>query len=112
MIGWTSFTDEGILPKSKHSTVNTMCRKLIPCQFSVFPWGSLQEDTFICDVGGGNGHAALDLLKAHPHLKAVVQDLATLRLHWNEVRKTLSTAFEFTDSLMVIAMGETLPRSD
>ncbi|TFK48868.1 S-adenosyl-L-methionine-dependent methyltransferase [Heliocybe sulcata] len=40
-----------------------------------YPWQSLPENTVICDVGGGVGHAALTVLKAFPHMKAVVQDL-------------------------------------
>ncbi|EEC00065.1 hypothetical protein MPER_00075, partial [Moniliophthora perniciosa FA553] len=27
-----------------------------------------------CDVGGGNGHNMIDLLRKHPNLKAVLQD--------------------------------------
>ncbi|KAJ6573975.1 S-adenosyl-L-methionine-dependent methyltransferase [Mycena vulgaris] len=56
MVGWGNVTGKGMLPK-------------------VYPWGSLPEDTIICDVGGGNGHATLELLKVFPHLKVVVQDL-------------------------------------
>lgn len=41
----------------------------------VYPWESLPKDTVLCDVGGGKGHAALTVLKAFPHMKAVVQDL-------------------------------------
>lgn len=40
-----------------------------------FPWHSLPNDTTVCDVGGGNGHATLGLAKSFPHLRIVVQDL-------------------------------------
>ncbi|KAJ7214521.1 S-adenosyl-L-methionine-dependent methyltransferase [Mycena pura] len=56
MIGWGDVTGKGMLPK-------------------VYPWGSLPADTIVCDVGGGNGHATVDLLNAFPHLKIIVQDL-------------------------------------
>ncbi|KAJ7651964.1 S-adenosyl-L-methionine-dependent methyltransferase [Mycena polygramma] len=58
MIGWGNVTGKGILAK-------------------VYPWGELPEDTVVCDVGGGNGHVTLELLKAFPQLKIVVQDLPT-----------------------------------
>ncbi|EIM90605.1 S-adenosyl-L-methionine-dependent methyltransferase [Stereum hirsutum FP-91666 SS1] len=56
MIGWGVVTGRAMLPK-------------------VYPWQSLPSGTTICDVGGGNGHAMLNLLKAFPHLRVVVQDL-------------------------------------
>ncbi|KAF4581762.1 hypothetical protein EYR40_002780 [Pleurotus pulmonarius] len=40
----------------------------------VYPWGSLPPDSIVVDVGGGNGHATLALLKAFPALKIIVQD--------------------------------------
>jgi hypothetical protein len=42
---------------------------------SVYPWASLPNDTVVCDVGGSNGHASINLLKSFPQLKIVVQDL-------------------------------------
>ncbi|KAJ6628892.1 S-adenosyl-L-methionine-dependent methyltransferase [Mycena sp. CBHHK59/15] len=56
MVGWGEVTGKGMLPK-------------------VYPWGSLPENTVVCDVGGGNGHATIELLKGFPQLKIVVQDL-------------------------------------
>ncbi|KAJ7127080.1 S-adenosyl-L-methionine-dependent methyltransferase [Mycena epipterygia] len=56
MVGWGEVTGKGMLPK-------------------VYPWASLPRDTVICDVGGGNGHASINLLEAFPQLKIVVQDL-------------------------------------
>ncbi|KAJ3794479.1 S-adenosyl-L-methionine-dependent methyltransferase [Lentinula aff. detonsa] len=40
----------------------------------VYIWSAQPPDTTICDVAGGNGFATLALLKAHPHLKLVLQD--------------------------------------
>ncbi|KAJ6619669.1 S-adenosyl-L-methionine-dependent methyltransferase [Mycena sp. CBHHK59/15] len=59
MIGWGYVTGKGMLPK-------------------VYPWGSLPAETVFCDVGGGKGHAAIELLKVFPQLKVVVQDLPTV----------------------------------
>ncbi|KAJ6607417.1 S-adenosyl-L-methionine-dependent methyltransferase [Mycena sp. CBHHK59/15] len=56
MVGWGEVTGKAMLPK-------------------VYPWASLPAGTVICDVGGGNGHATVELLKAFPLLKFVVQDL-------------------------------------
>ncbi|KAJ7642290.1 S-adenosyl-L-methionine-dependent methyltransferase [Mycena rosella] len=56
MVGWGAVTSKGTLPK-------------------MYPWGSLPEDTIVCDVGGNNGHATVEVLKAFPHLKLIVQDL-------------------------------------
>ncbi|KAF4581763.1 hypothetical protein EYR40_002781 [Pleurotus pulmonarius] len=49
MVGWAQVTGRSMLPKSQY-TIS------------------------IANVGGGNGHATLDLLKAFPALKIIVQD--------------------------------------
>ena len=41
----------------------------------VYPWVSVPQGSTVCDVGGGNGHVMLELLRSHPHLKVIVQDL-------------------------------------
>jgi MinD-like ATPase involved in chromosome partitioning or flagellar assembly len=41
-----------------------------------FDWKSLKEDALIVDVGGGIGSSTLQLIKAYPHLRYVVQDRA------------------------------------
>ncbi|KAJ3982678.1 S-adenosyl-L-methionine-dependent methyltransferase [Lentinula detonsa] len=55
MVGWGDVTGKGLLAK-------------------VYPWTSQPANTTICDVGGGNGHVTMNLMKAHPHVKVVVQD--------------------------------------
>ncbi|ESK82758.1 S adenosyl L methionine dependent methyltransferase [Moniliophthora roreri MCA 2997] len=40
----------------------------------VYPWMEHPLERTVCDVGGGNGHNMIDLLKKHPNLKAVLQD--------------------------------------
>ncbi|KAJ7482294.1 S-adenosyl-L-methionine-dependent methyltransferase [Mycena galericulata] len=59
MLGWGEVTGKGMLPK-------------------VYPWAALPADTVITDVGGGNGHVTVGLLKVFPHLKVVVQDLPSV----------------------------------
>ncbi|KAF8954811.1 S-adenosyl-L-methionine-dependent methyltransferase [Flammula alnicola] len=56
MVGWGEVTGRSMLPK-------------------VFAWDKVPTDSIICDVGGGNGHATLGLIKAFPHLKIVLQDM-------------------------------------
>ncbi|KAF9052592.1 S-adenosyl-L-methionine-dependent methyltransferase [Rhodocollybia butyracea] len=40
----------------------------------VYPWASVPADSIVCDVAGGNGHATMRLIKAHPHLRVTLQD--------------------------------------
>lgn len=40
-----------------------------------YAWDQVPRDSVVCDIGGGNGHASLGLVKAYPHLKIVLQDL-------------------------------------
>ncbi|KAG7451455.1 S-adenosyl-L-methionine-dependent methyltransferase [Guyanagaster necrorhizus] len=55
MVGWGNVTGKGLLAM-------------------VYPWEQQPVDTTICDVAGGNGHVTMALMKAHPHLKVVLQD--------------------------------------
>ncbi|KIK62312.1 hypothetical protein GYMLUDRAFT_995195 [Collybiopsis luxurians FD-317 M1] len=54
----------------------------------VYPWPSQPVDTTVCDVGGGNGHIGMSLLKSHPHLKLVLQDqphvIEAAKLFWEK----------------------------
>lgn len=66
--------------------------KVICSQSIVYPWSSLPTSgtITICDVGGGNGHVVLELLKSLPdhQLKAVIQDMPSMldegRTLWSE----------------------------
>ncbi|KAF5337782.1 hypothetical protein D9758_016290 [Tetrapyrgos nigripes] len=40
-----------------------------------YPWSELAQGTTFCDVGSGFGTIPLALVKAHPHLKIILQDL-------------------------------------
>ncbi|KAJ3761994.1 S-adenosyl-L-methionine-dependent methyltransferase [Lentinula raphanica] len=55
MVGWGDVTGKGFLAK-------------------VYPWTLQPVGTTICDVGGGNGHVTMNLIKTHPHIKLVIQD--------------------------------------
>lgn len=43
-----------------------------------FKWETLPQDALIVDVGGGVGSTALQIAKATPHVKIVVQDRASV----------------------------------
>ncbi len=45
------------------------------CFRTAYAWDQVPRDAIICDVGGGNGHAMLGLIKEYPHIKVVLQDL-------------------------------------
>ncbi|KAK7453204.1 hypothetical protein VKT23_011884 [Stygiomarasmius scandens] len=55
MVGWAEVTGRAMIPR-------------------IYPWSALPSDATIVDVGGGNGHAVLEVIKAFPHLKAIIQD--------------------------------------
>jgi len=50
-----------------------------------FPWESLSPGSTVVDYGGGNGHVTLNVLKAFPQLKVVVQDLPPVIVQAHEL---------------------------
>lgn len=52
----------------------------------VYPWAETAPDAVVCDVGGSNGHIMFHLVRAHPHLQIVVQDLEIIGPMFDEVR--------------------------
>jgi hypothetical protein len=54
--------------------------------FEAFDWKSLEQDALVVDVGGGVGSSTLELFKAYPHLRYVVQDRPTVNAHAIKVR--------------------------
>jgi ubiquinone/menaquinone biosynthesis C-methylase UbiE len=66
MIGWGLVTGKGMLPKA-------------------YPWAQCPPGTKICDVGGGNGHSMLDLVKPFPQMKVVIQDTPSVVLQAREL---------------------------
>ena len=85
MIGWGLVTGKGMLPKGSPVSVIIIASELTFCLIA-YPWGSLAEGTTICDLGGGNGHATLDLLKKFPQLRIVLQDLESVVEEGRKVR--------------------------
>lgn len=83
MVGWAQVTGKAMLPKSKHRC--SMMDDAVNVYIAVYPWGSLPADSTIVDVGGGNGHAMLDLLRAFPSFKAIVQDTRAIAIQGREV---------------------------
>ena len=69
--------------------------------YRAYPWQGLKADTTICDIGGNSGHAPLDLVKASPHLKVIVQDLPLIEPKFEEVRprRECSASFDLTCGL-------------
>ncbi|KAF8191305.1 S-adenosyl-L-methionine-dependent methyltransferase [Pholiota molesta] len=71
MVGWGEVTGRAMLPKS-------------------YAWKQVPADSTICDVGGGNGHAMLGLVKEFPQLKVILQDLPAVvqqgRNYWQAER--------------------------
>lgn len=57
---------------------------------AVYPWGSLPANAIVVDVGGGNGHATLNLLKAFPTLKVIVQDTRAVAVQGREVHSSFN----------------------
>ncbi|KAF5339494.1 hypothetical protein D9757_014699 [Collybiopsis confluens] len=55
MVGWGAVTGKSNLSKA-------------------YPWSACRPGTTVCDVGGGNGHVTLDLVRSMPQLKIIVQD--------------------------------------
>ncbi|KAG6844999.1 hypothetical protein H0H87_001771 [Tephrocybe sp. NHM501043] len=50
-----------------------------------FPWENFPPGTTVCDVGGGVGNIAMELLKAYPNLQLKLQDLPD-RIHQAETQ--------------------------
>lgn len=71
--------------------------------FTVYPWSNLPDGAILCDVGGGNGHISLDILKAFPQLRVIVQDLEVMKEPGVEVRFFVSyhEGFLFRNKLLI-----------
>lgn len=61
----------------------------------VYKWSILPSETTICDVGGGNGHVMLDLVRAFPGFKVVVQDTPDMCVKGREVGLFILRLFAF-----------------
>jgi O-methyltransferase domain len=76
----------------------------------VYPWADLPEKTIICDVGGGNGHATLGLVKAFPHLSVTLQDLPEVIEQGKEVGMYMTRPIRLMTIYLCLALGERIPR--
>ncbi|KAJ8462635.1 hypothetical protein ONZ45_g17865 [Pleurotus djamor] len=69
MVGWESVTGKEMLPR-------------------IYPWDQLPLGSTVVDVGGGNGHVVLPLLRTFPGLSIIVQDTPTVvsqgREYWDK----------------------------
>lgn len=59
---------------------------------SAFKWPSLPSGGVIVDVGGGKGHVSLEIAKAFPDLKIIIEDKKSViedaKLYWEEYNPT------------------------
>ncbi|KAJ7828335.1 O-methyltransferase [Mycena leptocephala] len=62
---------------------------------SGFKWETLPQDALIVDVGGGVGSTALQIAKATPHVKIVVQDRASVIKDATIVKSYQSSVHDF-----------------
>ncbi|KZW01646.1 S-adenosyl-L-methionine-dependent methyltransferase [Exidia glandulosa HHB12029] len=51
----------------------------------LFPWDDLPAGSTFCDLGGSVGHVAMALLKAKPHINALVQEMPSVIVQAHEV---------------------------
>ena len=77
MVGWGEVTGRAMLPKCR-SIFFLLGPRIFILSYLIpaYAWDQVPRDSVVCDIGGGNGHASLGLVKAYPHLKIVLQDLA------------------------------------
>lgn len=87
MIGWGQVTGKGMLLKGLPNFWATVATKLITLS-AAYPWASLPEGTTVCDLGGGNGHVTLDLIRSFPQLRIVLQDLQSVVDEGRKVRSS------------------------
>lgn len=78
---------------------------------AVYPWGSLPANSTVVDVGGGNGHATLDLLKAFPFLKIIVQDTPPVAIQGKEVYSYRPKIY-ININIGLLVLGERVPNCD
>ncbi|BGP42377.1 hypothetical protein JCM10449v2_006382 [Rhodotorula kratochvilovae] len=63
----------GMAMKGTQSFQNSEAEALAAVRF---PWKDLPEDAVVVDVGGGVGSLDLEVIKAAPHVKCIIQDRA------------------------------------
>ena len=58
----------------------------------------------VCDLGGGNGHVLLEIMKTHPSIRGVVQDLPAMADGAHKVTHT-SCGFAMVSYAYVFSSG-------
>lgn len=108
MVGWAQVTGRAMLSKSKRSGFMVTLFNAHP---AVYPWGSLPAGSIVVDVGGGNGHATLNLLKAFPSLKIIVQDTRAVAVQGREVLPSFKDLYLYILKQLLV-LGERVPDCD
>ena len=77
MIGWGDATEAKAVIYSKYIYIYSFT---FPVSYAwtlwvEFPWKELGEGATVCDVAGGIGNISLQLAKAYPNLRLILQDL-------------------------------------
>jgi tRNA G46 methylase TrmB len=62
---------------------------------SAFDWASLPDDGLVVDVGGGVGSATLEIAKAFPKLRYIVQDIPGVTVEGEKVSNVLLPSIQF-----------------
>ncbi|KAI0090303.1 S-adenosyl-L-methionine-dependent methyltransferase [Irpex rosettiformis] len=77
---WHAQTEEGRKEAELFGRVMTAFDYAVAVQAVVtdYPWRDLAPGSTICDIGSGHGTVAVEIAKAHPGLKLILQDMPTL----------------------------------
>jgi len=70
-----------------------------------FDWKSLKQDDLVVDVGGGIGSSTQQLLKAHPHLRYVIQDRPKVVLNGIKVHLTVEIYISYAHTYSPCSSG-------
>ncbi|KAI0087631.1 S-adenosyl-L-methionine-dependent methyltransferase [Irpex rosettiformis] len=77
---WHAETEEGAKVAQLFGRAMTGLGKAMSVQAAVtdYPWAQLVTGSTVCDIGSGVGTVALELAKAHPGLKLILQDMPSV----------------------------------
>lgn len=110
MIGWGEVTGKSMLLKGSRQLLITLQRRPTHViSLLVYPWDGLPDGTVICDVGGGNGHATLELARKFSKLKIVLQDQPAVIEQGKEARGFVQHSFSSMHLIFFLALGERVP---
>ena len=77
MIGWNDAIAAQAIIYGKHLNYYLTPAWILTLEFCEveFPWKELGNGATVCDVAGGVGNISIQLAKAHPNLRLILQDL-------------------------------------